>query len=72
MGALGLGGAGSAGGRWGAAGSGGAETQVGVAALRVQDGSWTRGQGHWGGLSSEEQQSPPQKPGGGQTGPGGQ
>lgn len=42
----------------------------GVAAFRVEDGSRTWGQGHWGGLSSEEQQSPPQKPGGGQTGPG--
>lgn len=71
-GALGVGGAGSAGERWGAAWPGGAKTQAQrVTAFRVEDGSRTGGQGRWGGLSSEEQWSPPQKPGGGQTGPGG-
>lgn len=44
----------------------------GVTTFRVEDGSRMRGQGRWGGLSSEEQRSPPQKPGGSQTGPGGQ
>ena len=72
-GALGVGGAGSAGEKRGAARPGGAETQARrVTAFRVEDRSRMQGQGHWGGLSSEEQRSPPQKPGGGQTGPGGQ
>lgn len=72
-GALGVGGAGSAGEKRGAAWPGGAETQARrVTAFRVEDRSRMQGQGHWGGLSSEEQRSPPQKPGGGQTGPGGQ